>query len=180
MTRVEFICGGRALADYRRTNATAFAVAKLFSAERDTSPELVAGAIQETKVLKKRIRELLELAISAEATEALASASALGTFKIVHAVFEGRNIEEVRMLASKIVQREPSVALLATIDDAAARLVFARSASLKPDMNQLLAEACEALGGRGGGKPDMAQGGGPDVTKVKHAIATAFERVRTL
>jgi alanyl-tRNA synthetase len=180
MTRVEFICGGRALADYRLTNATAFAVARLFSAERDTSPELVAAAIQENKVLKKRIRDLLELAMSAEASEMLASAAALGNFKIVQGVFAGRDLEEVRMLASKIVQREASVALLATRDASTARLVFARSASLTQNMGQLLAEACETLGGRGGGKPDLAQGGGPNVEKLEQAIAAASEKVRTL
>src|SRR5439155_25104144 len=61
MTRVEFVCGGRALADYRLANNTAFAVARLFSAERDSAPELVARAIQEHKSTKKRVRDLLEL-----------------------------------------------------------------------------------------------------------------------
>ena len=73
ITRVEFVCGSRALADYRFANTTAFAVARLFSAERDSSPEFVARAIQETKSAKKRIRDLLELAMIAEASEMLAA-----------------------------------------------------------------------------------------------------------
>jgi alanyl-tRNA synthetase len=177
MTRVEFVCGGRALADYRLANNTAVAVARLFSAERDSTPELVAREIQEAKSTKKRIRDLLELAMVAEASEMLA-ASESGDFKIVHAVFEGRDIEEVRVLAAKIVQREPSIALLATKNAEAARLVFARSSSLAQNMGQLLAEACEMLGGRGGGKPDLAQGGGPNVQKVEEAIRDAAEKAK--
>jgi len=176
MTRVEFICGGRALADYRLANATAFAVARLFSAERDSSPELVARAIHEIKSTKRRVRDLLEMAMIAEASEMLAASVESGGFKIVHAVFEGRDVEEVRVLAAKIVRREPSVALLATRNTESARLVFARSASLKPDMGQLLAEACETLGGRGGGKPDLAQGGGPNIKRVEQTIAEAVEK----
>src|SRR5947209_10568776 len=42
MTRVEFVCGHRALAEYRAANQTALAVAQSFSAERDAAPELVA------------------------------------------------------------------------------------------------------------------------------------------
>jgi alanyl-tRNA synthetase len=178
MARVEFVCGGRALADYRLANSTAFAVARLFSAERDSSPELVARAIQEGKSTKKRVRDLLDLAMIAEASQMLASTADSGGFKIVHAVFEGRDFEEVRVLAAKIVQREPSVALLATKDAGGARLVFARSVSLSQNMGQLLAESCEALGGRGGGKPDLAQGGGPNIERVEETIRAAFEKIR--
>jgi alanyl-tRNA synthetase len=179
MTRVEFVCGGRALADYRLANNTAFAVARLFSAERDSAPELVARAIQEHKSTKKRVRDLLELAMLAEASEMLAASTESGGFKLVHAIFEERDVEELRVLAAKIVQREPSVALLATKEAGAARLVFARSPSLAQNMGELLAEACQALGGRGGGKPELAQGGGPDIQRVEETIRAAAEKIET-
>jgi alanyl-tRNA synthetase len=177
MTRVEFACGVRALADYRLAHKTALTVARLFSAERDSSPALVAHALQENKALHRRVHELLELAMSAEALGLLGAAPSQGDFKIVQAVFDGRDVDEIRMLASKIVQQEPSVALLATKSAEAARLVFARSASLAQNMGQLLAEACEALGGRGGGKPDLAQGGGPGSDKIEDAIQVAFNKI---
>jgi alanyl-tRNA synthetase len=179
MTRVEFVCGSRALAEYRMANETAVAVARLFSAERDSSPGLVSRALQENKALKRRVRDLLELATQAEASEILKAAQSLEGFKLVHLVFEGRDLEEIRMLASKIVQQEPSVALLATRDSQAARLVFARSESLSPNMGELIAKACETLGGRGGGKPDLAQGGGPLVERLEEAIKTAADKVKS-
>jgi alanyl-tRNA synthetase len=153
------------------------AVAQLFSADRDTTPELVARAIQESKSLKKRIRELLEITAEVEAAEMLSKATPVGGFKLVQATFEGRDVEEVRLLASKITQAEPSVALLGTRDAGAARVVFARSASLDQNMGQLLAEACQLLGGRGGGRPDLAQGGGPEAAKLEVAIRLAAEKV---
>jgi alanyl-tRNA synthetase len=177
MTRVEFVCGLRALADYRLANKTSVTVAQLFSAERDSSPDLVARAIQENKSLKKRVRDLLELAMTAEASQMLAGATRQGECKIVKAAFDGRDIEEIRLLASKIVQSEPAVALLGTRDAGAARLVFARSSSLTQNMGELLSEACQMLGGRGGGKADMAQGGGPAVEKLNEAINIAAEKV---
>src|SRR5437868_4102208 len=179
MTRVEFVCGHRALDEYRAVSKTALAVAQLFSAERDTTPELVSRALQENKSLKKRIRELLEIAVTVEATEMLAAAMPVGEFKLVRAAFDGRDLEEVRWLATKITQAEPSVALLGTKDAGAARLVFARSASLNQNMGQLLAEACQLLGGRGGGRPELAQGGGPDATKLEAAINLAAEKLLT-
>ncbi|MFL6215345.1 MAG: alanyl-tRNA editing protein [Blastocatellia bacterium] len=177
MTRVEFVCGHRALEEYRTANKTALAVAQLFSAERDTTPELVARTLQESKSLKKRIRDLLEITIEVEAAQMLAEATPASGFKLVQRMFEGRDIEEVRLLASKITQAAPSVALLGTRDAGAARLVFARSASLDQNMGQLLAEACQLLGGRGGGRPDLAQGGGPDAAKLEAALCLAAERL---
>jgi alanyl-tRNA synthetase len=178
MTRVEFVCGHRALIDYRRANGTAVAVAQLFSAERDSSPELVAGALQENKSLKKRGRDLLEMATKAEAAELLGQVEQARGFKLIAMAFDGRELEEVRMLASKIVQAEPAVALLGTKDAGAARLVFARSASLSEDMGKLLAASCQLLEGRGGGKADLAQGGGPVTQRLDEAIKRAAEKVR--
>ena len=54
-----------------------------------------------------------------------------------------------------------------------ARLVFARSADLPVDVNLLLCAACERLGGRGGGKSDLAQGGGTRVAELEQAMAAA-------
>jgi len=177
MTRVEFVCGHRALDEYRAVSKTALAVAQLFSAERDTTPELVSRALQETRSLKKRLRELLEITAGVEATELLAAATEVGNFKLVRAVFDGRDLEEVRLLAAKITQSAPAVALLGTREAGAARLVFARSASLDQNMGQLLAEACQLLGGRGGGRPELAQGGGPNAANLEAAISLAAEKL---
>lgn len=173
MTRVEFVCGRRALEDYRLAHNTAVRVARLFSAERDSSPELVAKALEENRELKKRARELLERAMTAEASDRLADAVPAHGFKLIHAVFNGRDLEDVRMLASKIVATEPAIALLATKQSDGARLVFARSKSLTVDMGKLMSDACRMLAGRGGGRPDMAQGGGPNADKIEEAVEGA-------
>ena len=51
-----------------------------------------------------------------------------------------------------------------------ARLVFARSADAPGDMSVLMREACAMLDGRGGGKPDMAQGGGKRVEQLEETL----------
>jgi alanyl-tRNA synthetase len=173
MTRVEFVCGWRALSEYRQANATASATARLFSSARDAAPELAARALEENKALKKRLRDLLDLAVSAEAAQLLAETVATNNFKVVERAYEGRDVEELRLLASKLVALGPAVALLGTKDASSARLVFARSASLPQDMGKLLTEACNLLGGRGGGRPDHAQGGGPVTANLQQALTIA-------
>jgi alanyl-tRNA synthetase len=173
MTRVEFVCGARALSEYRQANATASATARLFSSAREAAPELAARALEENKALKKRLRDLLDLAVSAEAAQLMAETVATNNFKVVERAYEGRDVEELRLLASKLVALGPAVALLGTKDASSARLVFARSASLPQDMGKLLSAACTLLGGRGGGRPDHAQGGGPVTANLKQALNVA-------
>jgi alanyl-tRNA synthetase len=182
MTRVEFVCGRRALLEYRGANNTATRVARLFSADRESAVQSVERMIHDNKALQRRIRELLQATLVGEAAELLSRAESAGEvgaaeYKIVRAIFEGRDTEELRLLAWKIIERAPAVALLGTRDSSNARLVFARSPNLTQNMGALLSEACQILGGRGGGKPDMAQGGGPNIDKLEEAIGTAISRL---
>jgi alanyl-tRNA synthetase len=182
MTRVEFVCGRRALLEYRSANSTATRVARLFSADRESAVQAVERMIQDNKALQRRIRELLQTALVGEAAELLSKAESAGgagstEYKVVRAIFDRRDVEELRLLAWKVIERAPAVALLGTRDGSNARLVFARSPNLPQDMGALLSEACQILGGRGGGKPDMAQGGGPNIDKLEEAISVAISRV---
>ena len=170
LARVEFVCGNRALNDYRLANQTAVATARLFSAEREAAPELAAKALQENRALKKRIKDLLDLAMTAEAVQLLQAAPRAGDVTLVKAVFEDRDPDELRLLAAKITQQASAIALLAGREENSARVIFARSASLPQNMGELLGEACQLLGGRGGGKPEMAQGGVRDVSRLHEAL----------
>lgn len=180
LTRVEFVCGWRALADYLVANKTAFAVARLFSAERDTTPDLVSKAIAESKALKRRIRELLEITVAGEAARLVTEAKQIGSLRLVSAVFQGRDMDELRLLASNIVGLGQAAALLGSNDGGTARLVFARSADVAGDVSKLLAEACSLVGGRGGGNAQLAQGGGPNADKLDDAIRSAAARIGIL
>ncbi|HWC77759.1 MAG TPA: DHHA1 domain-containing protein [Blastocatellia bacterium] len=175
LTRVEFVCGRRVLVDYHQANDTAIAVARQFSADRDSTPELVDRTLQENKTIKKRVRDLIDIAMAAQARQMLSEANAANGFKLITAVFEDKDLDELRVLAAKIVEQEPAVALLGTKDASAARLVFARSATLTQNMGQLLSEACGVLGGRGGGRPELGQGGGPAAEKLGEAIRLAAD-----
>jgi alanyl-tRNA synthetase len=187
LVRVTFVAGGRALEDYRRANRTARAVAALFSAARDEAADAAARLQEENKLLLRRLRAAEELAARAEAREILEAAEggavegrteAAGGVEVVARVFEGRDAEALRRLAAALAARAGVVALLGSRDDAGARLVFARSADAEADMNALMREACQLLEGRGGGRPDMAQGGGPRAERLSEAIEAAARKLR--
>jgi len=162
LTRIEFVAGVRALADYRKANKSAREVAALFSTGRDDAPQLAAQMVAEHKELNRRIRVLEEVAAGADAEKLLADARD----GVVLHVFEGRAAESLKKVAHALIAHPNTIALLASRDKDTARLVFARSGDASGDMSALMREACAMLEGRGGGKPDLAQGGGKNVDKL--------------
>jgi alanyl-tRNA synthetase len=174
LTRIEFLAGGRALADYRRANRTARSVASLFSAARDDATKLATRMVEENKDLHRSVRALEEVAARAEAADLIAATSLNNSnTRIIARVFQAREAESLKQLALALITHPRTIALLGSRDNETARLVFAKSADTEGDMNLLMREACALLEGRGGGKPDLAQGGGHNVDKLEEAIDIA-------
>lgn len=184
LTRIEFVAGVRALNEYRRANKTARATAALFSAGRDDAPKLVKRMVEENKDLHRRVRALEELAARVEAEELLQGnsptvreGSSDPGVRVITKIFDNRDPESLKHLAQALIAHSRIVALLASRDNEAARLVFARSSDAPGDMNVLMREACTILEGRGGGKPDLAQGGGKNVERLSEAMETAAKQL---
>lgn len=174
LTRIEFVAGVRALADYRRANKTARAVAALYSSARDDAAKLTARVLDENKQLHRRVRSLEEIAAGVEASELLEGASVGPSgSRVVTQIFDNRDAESLKHLAQALIANPHTIVLLGSREKDAARLVFAKSADAPGDMNVLMKAACEMLDGRGGGKPDMAQGGGKNTEKLSDAINEA-------
>lgn len=173
LARIQFMAGGRVISDYRKTNRTAARVASLFSAGRDDTPALVAKIIDENKQLVRRVRELDELACRVEAEDLRRQ----NPSHVVSKLFEQRSADSLKHLALALIGHPGIIALLGSRDGDTARLVFARSADAAGDMNALMRKACELIDGRGGGKPDMAQGGGKNVDALQDALASAAATV---
>ena len=100
--------------------------------------------------------------------------AAIGARIVTH-VFDARDAESLKKLAHALIAHPQTIALLASREKDMARLVFARSTGARGDMNALMRAACETLDGRGGGKPELAQGGGKNVAKLSDALARARE-----
>ena len=166
LTRMDFVAGTRALSDYRKANRSAREVAALFSSGRDDIPSLTSQMIEENKELHRRVRVLEEIAAEVEADKLFANAAA----GVVTQVFDDRDAESLKKLAQALMTKPGTIALLGSRDKGVARLVFARSPDAEGDMNALMREACTMLDGRGGGRPDLAQGGGKRVVLVEEII----------
>ena len=173
-TRVEFLCGGRALTDYRDKNRTVNELANRFSVGTWELSEAVERLAEELKTSRRELKAAKNQLLEYEAAELLAQAEQHGDIRIVRKVFTDRDSDQVKRLAQRLIELERSVALLGAVGEKA-QLVFACSVDLPYDMSSLLKEACRVIGGGGGGQRHFAQGGGPDGSQVNKALEVAYE-----
>jgi alanyl-tRNA synthetase len=175
-TRVEFVCGGRVPAMLRQARER---LAQASAALRCAPPELPAAVEKlsaEGAARRKELERLVEAVAAAEA-ERLHAAAAPGA--PVAARIEGvlGTAAALRAAAQALAARG-RVALLGTVEGERAHLCFARPKGAGPHLGEALREAVAVLGGKGGGSPDLAQGGGPDVARLEDALAAASARVQ--
>jgi alanyl-tRNA synthetase len=178
LTRIQFMAGLRVVNDYRKANRTASHAAALFSAGRDDSAAHIARLIEENKRLTRRMRELETIACRVEAEDLIGGSQAGGGARIITRIFSDRDPDSLKHLALALIAHPKVVALLGSRDGDTTRLVFARSSDVPGDMNTLMREACAVIDGRGGGKPEMAQGGGPAGDKLDSALDQAARALR--
>ena len=152
-TRVEFLCGGRVVRYARDANRVLEAISQTISSPPLEAAAAVKSVWNDLQESRKHVQELESKLLDVEAAQ----------FPVEHgvasAVFDNRGIDTVKLLAQKICVRPGIVALFVDKSDQI-RIVFARSNDLTADVSTILKRTIERFGGRGGGKPNLAQGGG--------------------
>jgi alanyl-tRNA synthetase len=176
--RVEFVAGLRAVKTARRDFTTLTETAALFSSHVYDVPEHARKALEEIKSLRKQREELQDDVATAQAAALLAEASESNGRKIIVRTFPERDLAYLKLLAQKITRQPAAAVALLSTESPQPAVVFAQSPGQPYDMNALLKQTLAALGGRGGGSKDMAQGGVPKAEGVKAALTAAGRSLR--
>lgn len=162
--RLTFVCGMRAYLDYRANYDAAWAAANALS----TRPERLADMVLS---LQNRLKEA-EHALSALRRDRIRSDARAWIDQAEH-TSDGRllivrhidgDMSILKDAAAEIIRAPGRIALLAAGTGEKCSLLFARSDDVDIHMGRLLADAAKPLGGKGGGRPDFAQGSGPAET----------------
>ena len=159
--RVCFVAGMRALRDYSLKNECATEVANILSTSVENIPEHVAHLAEQLKSAEFELAQLKKQVMFAHIPEMIEKAVRLEDGTKVICEMLDCDASVMKDVASKII-KEPRIAVLLGINmGEKAMFVFARSADVDIHMGQVLSAAAKPLGGKGGGRPDFAQGGGP-------------------
>jgi len=168
-TRVEFLCGGRAIRRARADYEALSRAAQLFSAPLDEIPAMAAAQSEAVRASEKARRKL-ELDLAAYQGKELYETTAAGPdgMRRVSRLGERRAMEELRAIAQQFTA-QPKAVFLATLADPPS-VLLAVSSDAGMDAGKVLKAALAEAGGRGGGSARIAQGSAADQASLERAL----------
>ncbi len=165
-SRLEFACGWRALRILRVDNGLLKELGRLYSSHPADLLRLTEKLLQERAALTREGARLQDQIFDLEAQDLLNRADKTDRAIIVRASFPGRSLESIKILAQKVAARPRAIAMLAAVQETA-QLVVARNPEAAGNCSEAIKQAASRLGGKGGGRPEIAQAGGIAVTALE-------------
>jgi len=177
--RIEALTGAAAVADARKTEELAGRLALLLKTRKEALCERVEALQEQSAALERELEGLRRKAASAAAGELLSNVQDVAGVRLLAARIEGADAAALRTTLDGIRKtfKEGAVVLGGVKEGRVALLVNFSPEVVKRGghAGNLLKALAPHVGGKGGGKPDMAQGGGTDVGKLAAALAAASE-----
>ncbi|KGM41557.1 alanyl-tRNA synthetase [Aquabacterium sp. NJ1] len=173
--RVEAITGASALAYTQNLETTLNGVAALIKATPHEVPARVAAAMDQIRALEKEIAALKGKLASSQGDELMAQAVDIKGVKVLAAQLEGADAATLRNTMDKLKDKLKTAAIvLAAVEGGKVQIAAGVTADTigKIKAGELVNFVAQQVGGKGGGKPDMAMAGGTDAAGLPKALAS--------
>jgi alanyl-tRNA synthetase len=135
----------------------------------------VAAVLDQVRALEKEVTALKSKLASAQGDELLAQAVDVNGVKVLAAVLQGADAKSLRETMDKLKDKlKSAVIVLAAVDGGKVQLAAGVSADRLGRMKagDLVNFVAQQVGGKGGGKPDLAMAGGSDAAALPAALAS--------
>ncbi|BCB27824.1 alanine--tRNA ligase [Sulfurimicrobium lacus] len=179
--RIEAITGDNALAYVQDQQALLAQAAGAFKAPVQELPAKIAQVMENVKALEKELSRLKSKLASSQGDDLANQAVEINGAKVLAATLEGADVKTLRETLDKLKDKFKSAAIvLAAVDDGKATLIAGVTADLtgKVKAGELVNFVAQQVGGKGGGRPDMAQAGGTQPENLPQALAGVVEWVK--
>ncbi|RYY76552.1 MAG: alanine--tRNA ligase [Gammaproteobacteria bacterium] len=180
--RIEAVTGARALALFDKVEELVDASARVLKANRDNLTEKLEQLVAQNRKLEKDLAALKTKLATAGSVDLLGQAQEVAGIKVLVLNLEGADSKSLRDSVDQFKNKlGTSVVLLSAVEDGKVALVagVTQDATGKVKAGDLMRFVAEQLGGKGGGRPDMAQGGGTDVAALETALASVIPWVKS-
>ena len=158
--RVAFLAGKRALMDYCQCHDAAHAAAELVSSNVENLSASVGMLKEKLRVTEYELVRHKKEQLLSQVQRMIDEAETLADGTKLIASFVDADGMLLRELVSRLIEQPGVIALMGAANGEQAIYVFGRSADVEANMGALLRDSARPLGGKGGGRPDFAQGGG--------------------
>ncbi|HEX7640180.1 MAG TPA: alanine--tRNA ligase [Burkholderiaceae bacterium] len=173
--RVEAVTGANALAYLQSLEHTVDEVAGALKATPDEVPARLASVLEHVRALEKEVEKLKGKLASAQGDELLSQAVDVKGLKVLAARLDGADAKTLRETMDKLKDKLKSAAIvLAAVDGGKVQIAAGVTADAtgRVKAGELVNHVAQQVGGKGGGKPDMAMAGGTQPAKLGEALAS--------
>ncbi|MBI4936953.1 MAG: alanine--tRNA ligase, partial [Nitrosomonadales bacterium] len=179
--RVEAVTGEGALAHIQQQEQQLQEVAAALKAQPQEAAARVGQILDNAKALEKELAALKSKLALAQGDELLSQAVDIKGVKVLAAHLEGADSKTLRETLDKLKDKLKTAAIvLSAVSDGKVSLIagVTQDTTAKVKAGELVNFVAQQVGGKGGGRPDMAQAGGTDPAGLKAALASVPEWVR--
>ena len=180
--RVEATTGQGALAYVQQIDKTLNEVAASLKAPLGEINQKIHQLMDANKSLEKELARLKSKLASSQGDELVAQVQTINGIQLLAAALEGADVKTLRETADKLKDKLKSVALvLAAVDGDKVSLIASVTADLtaKIKAGELVNHVAQQVGGKGGGRPDMAQAGGTNPAALPAALQSVTAWVQS-
>lgn len=174
--RFQFVCGSRALADYRLQDSITRRLGDKLSVRDFEIESAFEKLLADYKSVQKELLSAKQELLAYEADRLMKESGDIRGIHVVSRVFEDRNINDVKLLAQSII-RQPGYAALFVCKNEAVQVIFSRSDDVDLDMGKLIKTVFPIINGKGGGNAKAAQGGGSNTDAAQEFLAAALSEI---
>ena len=178
--RVEAITGENALRYAQEQERRVQGMSALLKVQPDEVAERVAGILDNVRTLEKELARLKSKLAASQGDELANQAVDVGGLKVLAAVLEGADVPTLRDTMDKLKDKLKSAAIvLASVGEGKVSLIAGVTAdhTAKVKAGELVNFVAQQVGGKGGGRPDMAQAGGTQPENLPAALAAVKDWV---
>ena len=173
--RIEAVTGGNALAYLQNLEATVSKAAGSLKASPAELNSRIAQVLDQMKSLEKEMAALKAKMASSQGNELMTQAVEVKGVKVLSALLPGADAKTLRDTMDKLKDKlKTAVIVLAAVDGDKVQLAAGVTSDTtgKVKAGELVNFVAQQVGGKGGGKPDMAMAGGTDATHLNEALAS--------
>jgi alanyl-tRNA synthetase len=176
--RIEALTGQAALEHDQRQEEILRQMAAQLKATPESAPDRLGRAIRELREMEKEVAALKAKLFTGKSEEILGGIREVNGIKVMSRELEAPSPKELRDFADKIKDKLKSgIILLGARHEGKAMLTCMVTKDLtgRFKAGEIIAQLAKIVGGKGGGRPDMAQGGGDNPEQLESALAKVYE-----